>query len=261
MAGRIDTRATARWLRRNVELGALGLLVAVVCAVWAFAELADEVIEGSTRNLDRDLLLLLRRPGDVAEPRGPAYLEEIGRDLTALGGVAVLTLSILAAAGFFLITRRFGAMLYLVAATGGGMALAGLAKAAFDRPRPDLVPHGSLVYTASFPSGHSMMAAVVFLTLGALIARALPRRRQKIYALSVAVVATVLVGVSRVYLGVHWPTDVLAGWIAGAGWAVACLLVARALARRGMVHADVVDETEDGAPTARQGPPGSPGSR
>jgi undecaprenyl-diphosphatase len=245
MAGRIDTRASARWLRRNVELGALALLVAVVCAVWAFAELADEVIEGSTRNLDRDLLLLLRSPGDVAEPRGPVYLEEIGRDLTALGGVAVLTLSILAAAGFFLMTRRFGAMLYLVVATGGGMALAGLAKAAFDRPRPELVPHGSLVYTASFPSGHSMMAAVVFLTLGTLIARALPRRRQKIYALTVAVVATVLVGISRVYLGVHWPTDVLAGWIAGAGWAVACLLVARWLARRGMVDEEMVDDTDD----------------
>ena len=244
MAGRIDSRAAARWLRRNVELGALALMVAVVCAVWAFAELADEVIEGTTRNLDRDLLLLLRSPGDLADPRGPAYLEEIGRDLTALGGVAVLTLAILAAAGFFLITRRLGAMLYLLAASGGGMALAGATKAVIDRPRPDLVPHGSLVYTASFPSGHSMMAAVVFLTLGALIARALPRRRQKIYALSVAVVATVLVGISRVYLGVHWPTDVLAGWIAGAGWAVACLLVARALARRGMMHPERVDDTE-----------------
>ena len=105
------------------------------------------------------------------------------------------------------------------------------AKEVFDRPRPDLVPHGAIVSTASFPSGHSMMAAVTYLTLGVLIARGLSDRRLKIYVLSLAVTMTLLVGVSRVYLGVHWPTDVLAGWLAGSGWAVACLLGASLVSR------------------------------
>ena len=118
-------------------------------------------------------------------------------------------------------------------ATGlcGGIVVSSIAKGFFDRPRPDLVPHGSIVSTASFPSGHSMMAAVAYLTLGVLIARVLADRRLKIYVLCLAMMVTVLVGVSRVYLGVHWPTDVLAGWLAGSGWAVACLLGARLVSR------------------------------
>jgi undecaprenyl-diphosphatase len=111
-------------------------------------------------------------------------------------------------------------------------------KAAFERPRPDLVPHGSYVSTASFPSGHSMMAAVVYLTLGALLARVEPDRRVKVFILTAAVLLALLVGVSRVYLGVHWPTDVLAGWTVGAGWALLFWLVARALQRRGSVETD-----------------------
>ncbi len=241
----------ARWLRRNVELTSLFALGLVVLAVWGFAELADEVLEGATRNLDRDLLMLLRTPGDPSDPVGPAYLEEMGRDLTALGGVIVLTLATLAAAGFFLLRRQIGSMLYLLVATGGGILVAGLAKEAFGRPRPDIVPHGSLVYTASFPSGHSMMAAVAYLTLGVLIARVLPQRRQKVYVLSVAALVAILVGISRVYLGVHWPTDVLAGWLAGAGWAAACLLVARLLARRGTVEPESCEDDATGAPVAR----------
>lgn len=235
MAGR-RTGAAAAWLRRNVELGSLLVLVVLVLAVWGFAELADEVVEGSTRNLDRDLLLLLRAPGDLSDPIGPPWLEEMGRDLTALGGVVVLTFTTIAVAGFFLLRRMIGSMLFLLAAAGGGIVISGVFKELFDRPRPDLVPHGSIVHTASFPSGHSMMAAVAYLTLGVLIARALPKRRQKVYVLSIAVIVTLMVGISRVYLGVHWPTDVLAGWLAGAAWAVLCLLLARLLARSGHVE-------------------------
>ena len=203
----------------------------IVVALWAFAELADEVLEGATNDLDRDILLLLRAPGDIAEPRGAPWFQEIARDVTALGGVAVLTLATVASAGFFLIRRQSGAMIYLLATVGGGIVVSSIAKGFFDRPRPDLVPHGSIVSTASFPSGHSMMAAVAYLTLGVLIARVLADRRLKIYVLCLAMMVTVLVGVSRVYLGVHWPTDVLAGWLAGSGWAVACLLGARLVSR------------------------------
>ena len=226
----------ARWVWRNLELGTLIGLALAVAGFWGFAELADEVAEGATRNLDRDLLLLLRSAGDPADPRGPDWLEEMLRDLTALGGIAVLSLVTAAVAGGFLLQRRLRDALYLFVAVGGGLLISGLAKEVFDRPRPDLVPHGSLVQTASFPSGHSMMAAVVYLSLGVLVARVLAPRRLKAFVLTVAVLATLLVGVSRVYLGVHWPTDVLAGWLAGAGWAAACIAGAGALARRGAVE-------------------------
>ncbi len=226
-------------LRRNVEMGSLVLLALIVCAVWGVAELTDEVVEGSTRNLDHDILLLLRTPGDLSKPIGPPWLEEAGRDLTALGGTFVLAGATLLAGGFLLMRRQIGSLVYLLVATGGGIALSSVAKEFFDRPRPDLVSHGSIVYTASFPSGHSMMAAVAYLTLGVLISRALPERRQKAYVLGIAITLTILVGVSRVYLGVHWPTDVAAGWLAGAAWAVTCVLVARLLARRGHVEAEV----------------------
>jgi undecaprenyl-diphosphatase len=236
-----DRRDIASALRRNVEIGGLVLLVLVVLAAWGLAELTDEVLEGATRDLDRDILLALRTPGDLSDPIGPAYFEEMGRDLTALGGTVVITGAVVLAAGFFLMRKSLGSMLFLLAAAGGGIAITGIAKEFFDRPRPDLVPHGSLVYTASFPSGHSMMAAVAYLTLGVLIARVLPQRRQKVYVLSVAVILTLLVGISRVYLGVHWPTDVAAGWLAGAGWALLCVLVARLLSRRGHVEPEVCE--------------------
>jgi undecaprenyl-diphosphatase len=229
-------------LRRNVEIGGLLLLCLIVASVWGLAELTDEVLEGATRSLDRDILLALRTPGDLSDPVGSPYVEEMARDLTALGGTVVITGATLLAAGFFLMRGSLGSMFYLLVATGGGIAISSIGKEFFDRPRPDLVPHGSLVYTASFPSGHSMMAAVAYLTLGVLIARVLPQRRQKVYVLSIAVILTLLVGVSRVYLGVHWPTDVAAGWLAGAAWAVLCVLVARFLSRRGHVEPEVCED-------------------
>jgi undecaprenyl-diphosphatase len=229
-------RRAAAWVRGNVELGALLLLGLVVAGVWAFAEVADEVLEGATQNLDRDLLLRLRTPGDPATPIGPAWVQEIMRDLTALGGTAILTLATFAVAGFFVLRGRRASAVYLLVAVGGGLLLSTLAKEVFARPRPDLVPHGSFVHTASFPSGHSMLAAVTYLTLGVLVARTLPQRRLKIYILALAALVTGLVGVSRVYLGVHWPTDVLAGWLAGVAWACLCILGARWLARHGEVE-------------------------
>jgi undecaprenyl-diphosphatase len=126
----------------------------------------------------------------------------------------------------------------VVIAVGGGTLLSFLLKGGFDRPRPELVPHGSYVYTASFPSGHSMMSAVVYLTLGALLVRIHPKRRTKAYILTIAVITTLAVGVSRVYMGVHWPSDVLGGWTLGAAWALLCWLVARWLKMRGQVAAE-----------------------
>jgi undecaprenyl-diphosphatase len=230
------------------ELPLILILVLLAGGVWAFIELADEVIEGKTHAIDEAILLMLRSPLDPSDPLGPGWLEELGRDFTALGGVGVLTFLTLAVCGFLLIQGKRRAMLLVLASVGGGIILSTLLKSGFDRPRPDLVPHGSFVYTASFPSGHSMMAAVVYLTLGALLARVQPRRRLKAYLLGLALLTTVGVGISRVYLGVHWPTDVLAGWTAGGLWALSCWGLALWLQRQGQVEQEGETELpQDGA--------------
>jgi undecaprenyl-diphosphatase len=164
----------------------------------------------------------------------------------------VLTFVTLAVAGFLILQRKAHAALFVALAVGGGMLLSTLLKMGFDRPRPDLVPHGAVVYSASFPSGHSMMAAVAYLTLGALLARVQPRRRLKLYLLGLAILLTVAVGVSRVYLGVHWPTDVLAGWALGAAWALLCWAGALWLQRRGQVESEGPDP-DASAPAAQAG--------
>ncbi len=225
------------WLGRHEPMVLVAVL-AIAAAIWLFAALADEVMEGDTHAVDEAILLALRDPADVAQPFGPEWLHEVVRDFTALGGNAVLTLVTVAVTGYLLMLRRYGAAMLVIIAIGGGTLLAMALKLGFDRPRPDLVPHGTLVTSASFPSGHSMLSAVVYLTLGALLARVQPRRRLKAYLLLLAVLVTILVGISRIYLGVHWPTDVLAGWSVGAAWALSCWLIARWLQQRGQIEPD-----------------------
>jgi undecaprenyl-diphosphatase len=198
-------------------------------------ELADEVREGETQALDVRVLTLLRRADDPARPVGPDWLATAARDLTALGGAAVLVLVLLAVLGYLVFERRTREMVLIAVAAGGGLVVSTVLKVGFDRPRPDVVPHLAAVGDPSFPSGHSMLSAVVYLTLGALLARFEPRRRIKAYILGLALLLAVLVGLSRVYLGVHYPTDVLAGWTAGLVWALGCWLGARVLQLRGAI--------------------------
>ncbi|MDW7554804.1 phosphatase PAP2 family protein [Azospirillum brasilense] len=204
--------------------------------ILAFALLAGEVIEGETAAFDRAVLMALRVAGDPTTPLGPPWLHNAARDITALGSITVLSLITAVTVGFLLLRGKRGASLLVLLSVGGGMAISGLLKNQIGRERPDIVPHGDIVFTASFPSGHSLLSAVVFLTLGAMLARFVEGRRQKAYVLVVAMAVTLLVGFSRIYLGVHWPTDVLAGWCVGAGWATLCWLVALWLQRRGAVE-------------------------
>jgi undecaprenyl-diphosphatase len=233
-AGVIWSGRIVRWAER--EFAVLAALALAAAAAWGFAELAGEVLEGDTHAFDERILLALRSASDRSDPLGPGWLEELMRDITALGSTGILTFITLAVAGFLALDRKAHAALFVVVAVGGGMLLSTLLKMGFDRPRPDLVPHGAIVYTASFPSGHSMLAAVVYLTLGALLARVQPRLVLKLYLLGLAILLTVAVGASRVYLGVHWPTDVLAGWAVGAAWALFCWAAALWLQRRGQVE-------------------------
>jgi undecaprenyl-diphosphatase len=225
------------WVGRH-ETSVLVALLLATLSVWAFVAVADEVVEGETERFDTWAVRVMRRADDPARPIGPDWLAEVGRDLTALGGMAVLSLLTAAVVGFLWKRRMFAAMWLVIAATLGGLFASTLLKALFDRPRPSVVPHLSIVHSSSFPSGHSMLAATVYLTLGALLGRFVEPLRLKAYFLIVALTLTGLVGVSRVYMGVHYPTDVLAGWAAGLGWALACWLVARYLQRRGKVEGE-----------------------
>jgi undecaprenyl-diphosphatase len=208
--------------------------------LFAFVGIADEVLEGDTMRFDRWLLLALRASGDPGDPLGPAWLEEMFRDFTALGGIGVLSLVTLASVGYLWLQGLRRVAWFVLSAILGGLLLSLALKTGFHRPRPDLVSHGSMIYTSSFPSGHSMLSAVVYLTGGALLAVVHSARRVRVYLIGCSVLATLLVGVSRVYLGVHWPSDVLAGWAAGAAWAAACWLVAHWLQERGRLERGTV---------------------
>jgi undecaprenyl-diphosphatase len=230
-------RTTRLWLLLRLnEWGPLLSLGIVSLGAWAFVELAGEVMEGDTSAIDRRLLLALRTPADLSDPVGPSWVEESARDITGLGGYTILTFMTVAAIAYLLMARKRHAALLVLVAIGGGMLLSTGLKWGFERPRPDLVPHGTRIYTASFPSGHAMLSAITYLTLGALLARVQQRRRVKAFLLGLAVVLTLAVGTSRVYLGVHWPSDVLAGWCVGAAWAALCWFVALQLQRRGQVE-------------------------
>lgn len=201
------------------EVGLTSALLSFALLALGFVAL-DRVMGGGS--FDQALLLALRTPGDPADPIGSARFEEAVRDITALGSFAVLTLVTIAAVGFLVALKRYAEAGMIAFVAIGGHALSETLKAFFDRPRPDLVAHMMETTSASFPSGHAMMSAAIYLTLGAMLARVQPTRRLKTYIHAVAVLITLLVGASRVYLGVHWPTDVLAGWCLGAAWAILC---------------------------------------
>jgi undecaprenyl-diphosphatase len=233
MGAEVSWRTRLHRLGGRVEPAVLVSLLALAGFVWLFFWLAGEVGAGDTTTLDTRILLALRNPADHADPIGPGWIEEFGRDVTALGGIGVLTFLTVAAAVFLWLAGHHRAMWYLLVAVSGGQLISSLSKRGFDRPRPDLVPHEAMVYTASFPSGHAMMAAVTYLTLAVMLARTQPNRALKAYLLVLAATVTVAVGVSRVYLGVHWPSDVLAGWTAGAAWALGCWLIVWRIDDRG----------------------------
>jgi undecaprenyl-diphosphatase len=219
----------------SLEAGTLISILVVAGGALLFAKLIG-MVQGETRAFDRAILLAFRNSTDLSDPIGPHWLEIIFRDITSLGGATVLTLMTIAVTGFLLIDAKPGAAILVLGSVIGGVVLSSILKLGIDRPRPDLVGHLVEVHTASFPSGHAMLSAVVYLTLGGLLSRVERPRRIKIYVLSVAVILTLLIGVSRVYLGVHWPTDVLAGWCAGATWAMLCWRTALALQRRGEIE-------------------------
>jgi undecaprenyl-diphosphatase len=224
------------WDASHPERRLLLTLALSAFALWAFIEIAEEMVEGDSQTFDMRLLMALRSAADPTLPFGPPWLREMMRDITALGSTVVLLIVTLATTGFLVLAKNRRAALLVLVAVFGGALISSLLKLGFDRPRPDLVLRTTTVYTASFPSGHAMMSAVVYLTLGAMIAATQHGRRLKLYILGLSLLLTLIVGCSRVYLGVHWPTDVLAGWSLGAAWAIACWSVMTWLQARGAVE-------------------------
>jgi undecaprenyl-diphosphatase len=224
---------------RAAEFNILLVFTLLVGALLGFAEVVDEVFDDREHGADKKIMLALRDTANLHIPHGPAWLRETMLDITSLGSSAVLAMITCAAIIYLLINKKSHAALFVFLSMAGGTLLMNMLKSIFQRPRPDVIPHLVEVSTYSFPSGHTLMATITYLTLGALLARVQEKRRMKAYILSVAVVLAVLVGCSRVYLGVHWPTDVLGGWLVGAAWAMLCWLLMRWFQSRGQVEEPV----------------------
>jgi undecaprenyl-diphosphatase len=217
-----------RWLLISILVFA-GLL-------FAFGHIAQEVVEGEPLAFDRTVMLSFRDPANPSLSIGPPWLWEAARDVTSLGSIIVLAILLIAVVGYLLLEHQRRAAWLMLGAVVGGVVLNDLLKFAFARPRPDAVSSAVQVFTSSFPSGHAALSAITYLTLGAILARTHTSVRMRIYVMSLAVTVTGLVGLSRVYLGVHYPTDVLAGWCVGAAWAMACWALATWLQRRGRIE-------------------------
>jgi undecaprenyl-diphosphatase len=220
---------------RDAPFLAAGAIVFFV-AVWIEVEMADDDVPGDYLPLEARILRAFRHSDDLARGLGPPWVESVVRDITAVGSVAVLTLLVVLVLGFLLLRRRRRAALLIFLATVGGVAVSDTIKVIAHRDRPQIVPHLMAETSLSFPSGHSMMSSVVYLTLGALLGQTLARRREKIYLIAAAILVSFIVGVSRIYLGVHYPTDVVAGWAAGVAWALLFWGLAWWLQRRGQLR-------------------------
>ena len=203
------------------RMAALISILAAALLLFGFGFVAELVAGGESMAFDRRVVLALRNPANPGEPLGPPWLQEAARDVTSLGSIVVVTIMTLAVVGYLLLSRGRAEALWMAVAVFGGMALNDALKLAFARPRPDSVFHAARVFTASFPSGHASLSAI-----GALLARSQPSVKISVYVMALAAFLTVLIGMSRVYLGVHYPTDVLGGWCVGAAWAVACWAIA-----------------------------------
>jgi undecaprenyl-diphosphatase len=204
-------------VRRYRIAAILAFLAAVFVLLWVVRRPSGEVPA-----FDSYVLLLLRRPDELSIPRGPHWLLDYFLNMTSLGSVTILATLTLLATAYLWSTGRSAAAAYAFVAAGGAWAVSNLLKALIGRTRPSLVPHLVEVHDASFPSGHATISMAAYLAF-AILASTLDRRpRQGRFFLPVAATVSLIIGTSRVYLGVHYPSDVVAGWAIGAGWALLC---------------------------------------
>jgi undecaprenyl-diphosphatase len=222
---------TLRWLLASDATVLLAVSM-IAAGTWGFVALADSVADGRWQTFDEWGMRSLRQQGDASVLIGPEWMTDAANFVTALGGVPVLAGVSLTATGVIMVRRNFQTLAFAMAAIVGGLLLMLLLKEYYARPRPQIVPYLCAADGSSFPSGHSMMSAVVYLTVGALWASTAARRRSRLLMLAMAFLLAGLIGASRVCLGVHYPSDVLAGWTAGLAWASFCWLAAQKLNHR-----------------------------
>lgn len=231
MADNRNTLFARLWRFGRAELGALAALLIAAGGLLAFIELADEMSEQAAHGFDAWVLNYLRPSANPHDALGPRWFEHAVAEVTTLGGTVNLTIIVVIAMAFLLLQRRVASALLVAVSVGGGLALSETIKMLLGRDRPPLIYRAVETSNASFPSGHAMLSTITYLTLGALLAQVMPRRREKAFVFAAAALLAALVGASRIYLGVHWTTDVLAGWSLGAAWAMVCWLAAWAVRR------------------------------
>ena len=226
-------------VRKTLGLVLLTGAVLAVSGVWAFTRVAENVREGATSAVDE---AALRWVG--AHRITVPWMEHAMVEITALGtAVVVLAVVGISALFLFLTHHRYSAGLLLVS-TGGGIVLNSLLKLGFQRPRPDVIEWGTHAMSSSFPSGHAMSAAIAYGTVGWLAARLAPGRRSRLAILLVAALLVVLISLSRIWLGVHYPSDVLAGFLVGIAWAGFCMVCLEAMVIYARRRAPAVLEDE-----------------
>jgi undecaprenyl-diphosphatase len=223
----------------RVEIRVLTWVLAIAGGILIFALITDEVSEGETKQFDLTILESLRQPDNYHKPIGPEWVELAMRDITALGGGTVIIIITISVAGFLIIQKKYSSMWLILGATISGALVELALKEIIARERPDLIFHLVYVTSLSFPSGHSMISMVVYLTQASLLAQIQPKRSLKIYIITTALILTFLIGISRVFLGVHYPTDVLAGWTIGIVWALICWLAAWYIRERKQQFKDI----------------------
>ncbi len=219
-------------MQTQPSLKPLTVALIVVVLLWGGLAAFTAAAEGSATQIERQIVLALRSADDPARMIGSRWMEEIMRDFTALGGYAVLTIVVVTATVFFRLTTTDVQAKFLLATTVGGYVVGMTLKLVVGRERPAIVPHLSHVDSSSLPSVHSMMSTVVYLTIGLLLAGRQRDSRVRRLLVGLPLILTVLVGCSRVFMGVHYPSDVLAGWTAGLLWTAAAFRMDRRLTER-----------------------------
>lgn len=196
-------------------------MAALAGAVLVLAVLGRTIAGGARFAFDSGIMLSLRQAANPAVPTGPAWLKQAMIDITALGGETVLTLAVALTIGFLAASRHLLAAALVFAGTVTGSIAVALAKSWVGRQRPALIDHLVEVGSASFPSGHAANSAIIYLTIALVSIQVIPHRAARWFLLAATLLLVAAIGVSRVYLGVHWPSDVLAGWSFGTLWALA----------------------------------------
>ena len=213
------------------EIRILLNLFILVTALLVFTYVAKEVVSGESKGFDEMTLNYLRHDGKIMEDE-QTWLTGMMIDITALGGTTIIFMITAAVVFYLLIQKQYEFMWLILIATIGGAILSFGLKELFARERPPLIYHLLTVKSLSFPSGHAMMSSVVYLTQGALLAKVQSNKNLRVYILLVAIILVFLIGISRIYFGVHYPTDVLAGWSVGLAWASFCWLAVKYLQKR-----------------------------